>query len=325
VLARILVGSGDALVFVGVLALVPRWFAAHRVPVVTQLTTIAGQVGQVLSAVPFLLLLHAAGWTRAFSAAAAASLLTAVLVAAVVRNAPPGRWAPAAPVPAREVLRQVRDVWARPGTRLGFFGHMGTQFPMMVFGLLWGVPWLVSAQGLTSSAAGGLVALFVLCQVAIGPLVGVLTGRHPLRRSWIVLGVVAAEVVVWTAVLALPGRAPLWLLVALVVVLSAGGPASVVGIDIGRTHNPGDNAGVAQSMVNLGGFLATLTVLAVMGVVLTALGGFTADAFRVAWLVQYPVWAFAVIGVLRTRRRLRRIDAERGVVPRPVVQVLRQR
>jgi MFS family permease len=40
VLARVLVGLGDAVVFVAVLALVPRWFPAARVPLVTQVTTI---------------------------------------------------------------------------------------------------------------------------------------------------------------------------------------------------------------------------------------------------------------------------------------------
>ena len=58
--------------------------------------------------------------------------------------------------------------------------------------------------------------------------------------------------------LAQPGPAPLWLLVLLIVVLGRGGPGSVVGIDIARTSNPSANLGVAQSMVNMGGFLASL-------------------------------------------------------------------
>jgi hypothetical protein len=39
--------------------------------------------------------------------------------------------------------------------------------------------------------------------------------------------------------------------------------------------------------------------------------------------VQYPVWLFAVVGVVVTRRKARRIDAARGVVPRPIREVLR--
>jgi MFS family permease len=305
VLARILVGLGDAIVFVAVLGLVPRWFAARRVPLITQLTTILGQLGQILSAVPFLMLLHHAGWSTAFGFAAAGSALVALLAAAVVRNAPGGGWSPAPPMSAREIGRQLREVWGRPGTRLGFFGHMGTQFSMMVFALLWGVPYLESAQHLSASVAGALMTLFVLCTICIGPVVGVFTSRHPARRSWLLLAVIAADALTWTAVLAFPGPAPRWLLVLLVVVLSAGGPGSVVGFDIARTSNPRHNLGVAQSMVNMAGFSATLFVLAVMGAVMTAMGGFTPEAFRVAWLVQYPVWLVAVIGVLVMRRQAR--------------------
>jgi hypothetical protein len=43
-----------------------------------------------------------------------------------------------------------------------------------------------------------------------------------------------------------------------------------------------------------------------MGVVLNLAGGFTAEAFRVAWLVQYPVWAVAVVCLLLARRTARR-------------------
>jgi hypothetical protein len=123
-------------------------------------------------------------------------------------------------------------------------------------------------------------------------------------------------------VLAFDGPAPRWLLVVLVVVLAAGGPGSVVGFDIARTSNPTTNLGVAQSIVNLGGFLASLAVLATMGAVLDALGGFTFEAFRAAWLLQYPVWLFAVLGIVVTRRKARRIDAARGVVPRPLRDVV---
>ena len=55
---------------------------------------------------------------------------------------------------------------------------------------------------------------------------------------------------------------------------------------------------------------------------MTAAGGFTPEAFRVAWLVMYPVWALAIVGVVITRRKARALDAENGIVPRPLRQVL---
>ncbi|WP_396909294.1 nitrate/nitrite transporter [Mycolicibacterium sp.] len=322
IVARVLVGTGDAIVFAATLALIPRWFAARRVPLMTQLTTIMGQLGQILSAVPFVALLRHTGWSAAFLSVGAASALVGVLAFAVVRNGPPGTWVPTPIASVGDVGAALKQVWSRPGTRLGFFGHMATQFPVTVFALLWGFPYLISAQHLSESTASMLIMVLVVSTVAIGPVIGVLTARHPLHRSWLIFGIMAPAVAVWTLVLALPGPAPLWLLIVLVVTLAAGGPGSVVGLDIARTSNPRLNIGVAQGIANLGGFTATLFVLAAMGAVMTIAGGFTPEAFRLSWLVMYPVWALAVLGIIVTRRKARRLDAENGIVPRPLRQVL---
>ena len=58
VLGRVLVGAGDAMTFISVIRLVPLWFAPAKVPLVTQLTGMCGQLGQLFSVVPFALLLH---------------------------------------------------------------------------------------------------------------------------------------------------------------------------------------------------------------------------------------------------------------------------
>lgn len=182
VAARVLVGAGDAVVFVAVLALVPRWLPARRVPVLTQVTTILGQLGQILSAVPFLALLQSTGWSTAFGAAAAGSALAAVLALAVVRNAPGRQWSPGVAMSARDVGRQLRACGRGPALGLASSGTWAPSSRWMVFSLLWGVPYLVSAQGLSVKAAGLLVSFLVVCTIGIGPVVGVLTTRHPLRR-----------------------------------------------------------------------------------------------------------------------------------------------
>lgn len=313
--ARAVVGLGDALTFISVLRLVPRWFEPRRVPLLTQLTGICGQLGQVLSALPFLTLLTGTTWATAYVSVAAFGVLAMMLALALVKDTPHGRVVAAENLAVGDVLTSVKTVWLRPGTRLGFFTHMGTQFSVTVFCLMWGVPYLTVAQGRSAHMAGALLTISVLAAVCAGVFIGILTGRYPHRRSWIVLAIIGSNALVWTVVLALPGRAPLWLLIVLVVVISAGGPGSMVGFDFARTFNPSATLGTAQGMVNMGGFIASLLVMQVMGILLGAAGGYSFDSFRQAWTVQYAVWLLAVVGILITRRKTRRLlaaDEERS-------------
>ena len=307
VAARAVVGLGDAVTFISVLRLVPHWFSPRRVPLVTQLTGICGQLGQVLSAVPFFALLAGAGWTTAYVSVAAIGVLSMVLTLALVKNTPNGVVVPTHTTSIRETLASVKTVWLRPGTRLGFFTHMGTQFSVTVFALMWGVPYLTEAQGLSTGAAGGLLTISVVAAISSGIVVGIFTGRLPHRRSRLVLGIIGANALAWTVVLALPHRAPLWLLVALIVVISVGGPGSMVGFDFARTFNSSATLGTAQGMVNMGGFVASLLVMQAMGLILDAAGDFSFDSFRLAWTVQYAVWILAVVGIHITRRKARRL------------------
>jgi uncharacterized membrane protein len=51
-----------------------------------------------------------------------------------------------------------------------------------------------------------------------------------------------------------------------------------------------------------------------MGLVIGAVGGYSFESFRLAWTVQYVIWAFAVTGILITRRKARRqIREERNL------------
>lgn len=77
--------------------------------------------------------------------------------------------------------------------------------------------------------------------------------------------------------------------------------------------------------MNLGGFTATLVVLQCVGWAMDAGGGYTFEGFRAAWLVQYPVWVLATVGVLAQSRRTRAVLAAEGIRPRSVRDLLRPR
>ena len=331
IVARVLVGAGDAMTFISVLRLVGLWFAPHNIPIVTQLTGMLGQLGQVAATLPLVALLDGVGWTSTFIGAAALSGFSAVAVAATVRDAPPGVEVAQGPVALDVVRRQLQESWQEPGTRIGLWTHFTTQFSGTVFALLWGYPFLVRGEGVSGHVAGSLLFGMTFVTMGLAPVLGRLTHRWPLRRSALTLSIVGATVAMWTVVLAWPGAAPMPILVVLVMVLAANGPGSMVGFDYARTFNPASRLGSASGIVNVGGFVASLTTILLIGIVLDATtnGGpasYTLHDFRLALAVQYAFWALGLVMVLRIRRRLRRRFAEEeGIVIDPLPVALARR
>ncbi|MEU8194281.1 MFS transporter [Microbispora amethystogenes] len=299
---RVLVGCGDAMTFISVIRVVNVWFPPRRNPLIVQLTGILGQFGAVVSAVPLITSLHAYGWTPTFLWAAGLGGVALVAVAAGLRDRRPER-APAA--------SGVRAAWAEPGTRLGMWTHAATSSSAAAFTLLWGYPYLVQGQGLSPRTAGTLLTALTLLAMACGPLLGHLAGRFPLRRSWMVLTIIGATAGAWTLVLLWPGRAPVWTLGLLMVALATNGPGSIIGFDYARTFNPAERIGVATGIVNGGGFAASMSLIALIGVTMDLQVG-----YHWAFAVQYPIWLLGAVQVMRYRTRARR-RASAPLTPTP--------
>ena len=305
--ARILVGAGDAMVFTAVLRLVALWFLVRQAPVVTQLTGMIGQMGAVAAAVPLSAALHGLGWTRTYSLAASLGVVLLLGVFLVVKDSPYERGA-VEKIKIRALRHSLTEVWRDPGTRLGLSVHFTAQFAPTVFALLWGYPFLVSGQGLSPTVASTLLTLMTFVALVAGPTIGRLTSRHPYYRSVVALGVVGAISLVWAIVLALPDRAPLWLLVVLVAVTAVGGPGSMIAFDLARSFHHSSRLGRASGVVNMGGFVASLVTMALIGFVLDRLapGGpetYTLDDFRIAMSVQFLMWGFGAWMIWRYRQR----------------------
>ena len=82
--------------------------------------------------------------------------------------------------------------------------------------------------------------------------------------------------------------------------------------------------GTAVGIVNVGGFTASLTTTLLVGLVLSVSGGYTPEAFRLAWLVQFPIWALTAVAVVLARRKARRVMAAEGTVVPPLREALRR-
>ena len=324
ILARMLLGAGDAAIFPGVLRLIATWFPAQRGPLMVQFTGIVGQTGQLVALIPLAALLHATSWTITFGSVAGLGVLFAVLVALLIRNHPPDRDEDVSVDTSTGAIRVVtssvdtgvgiRAAWAHPGTRLAFWSHFTAPFAGTAFVLLWGMPFLTAGEGRTTAEAATIMSTYVVVGMVLGPVMGEISRRIPhLRSKALVLPAVVVQAVAWIAVIAFPGPAPLWLLFALAFALAMGGPASMIAFDHARTHNPSHRLSTATGVTNAGGFLAALIAILMIGLALDLQGAgtpatYTLDAFRIAFLTQVPLWlvgtAFIVVERKRTRIRL---------------------
>lgn len=315
VATRILLGIGDACMFSSILRLIPFWFHPQRVPILSQLTGLLGQLGQIAAVASLPVLMLTYGWRPTMAFAAGTCFVMAIFVFAVLRDVPPGEHRVVSRFPLRDVPRELGKVTGHPAVQLGFWIHMAAGFPIHSFVAMWGVPYMIIGQGRTAAEAALLFSLTALFSAAMAPIFGWLTARHPLRRSNLALTTVYAIAGLWALTLLWPGYAPMWLLVALVVAISIGGPGTGVGFDFPRTDLPPHQLGVANGVVITGAFSASTVLVLVVGMVLDLMspsGDYTARQMNLAMLIHFPFFAVGLWGIYSSRRRLRRLMAERG-------------
>lgn len=309
-LARALLGCGDAMTFISVLRFAAARFSARRYPVLVALTSLIGTLGNVCATLPLSVALRSLGWTAGFASAATLSLIAAAVVWMLLDDRATG------PRPLRTVAevrhgiaavgRRVAASWALPGTRLGFWVHFSCMSVATAFGLLWGQPYLVAGAGFSASTAGTVLMVGVIAAGVASALVGWLIGRRPIVRVPLALATCGVSVVGWLLVVLLFGDHPPQAFVAvLFVVTMLGGPASTVAFAVARDYNNARIVGTASGAVNVGGFLATAVVAVGFGWTLTLLGGTSASTMRYALLVPIAVQLAGTLRIVAWHRRVR--------------------
>lgn len=316
-LARGVLGFGDALTFVSVLRLTASHFPARQYTLVAALTGALGFLGNLAATVPLALLLSGPGWMVTFLSVGVLTLAYAAMVLwRVVDTRPEVAAQPMRePVSVRAIGRQIAGAWRVPGTRLGFWTHFSTMFAPNVLVLLWGVPYLVRAQGLSPTAASSMVMILVIGAMLGGPVVGAFIGRRPELRMVLVVGYLAGAGAAWAVLLSWPGTVPHAVVAVCFGFLSLGGPASMIGFALARDYNPMGRVGTATGVVNMGGFLATTIAALVIGLLLE----WTDGSFRAAFLAVVAMLAVSTfrmwVWLVRARAAVLAAQARGDAVP----------
>jgi sugar phosphate permease len=296
-LARGLLGCGDAMTYISVLRLVAGWFPARRYAVLASFTGLLGSLGNLIATLPLTALLQQFGWTATFAVAGSVSLGYALLLLRPATRAPfrqVGEQAGAGAVAGHRVWNEVKQAWRLPAGRLGFWVHLTTMAGPVAFGVLWGYPYLTAGLGYSPASGSALLMLLVVGGLVANLTIGLVVSRRPVVRTPIAVLVVVACLIGWLVLIGWPGgRPPAAVVVLVVLVFSVGGPASTVGFLLARDYSPRHRISTATGMVNVGGFCGAVAAVYLVGQILDLVDANPAERSLTAFR-----WAFVAIAVL---------------------------
>ncbi len=246
---RLLIGAGAGFGFVATLKLATAWFPPQRFAQISGLTIMFGMLGGIGGQAPLAALVETTGWRGTLFWAAGFALVIAGLIWLLVRDRPPD--APpeeAAAATGRSFLAGLGHVVKTPQNWILALVCAAMTAPMLAFGGLWSVDWLMQTRDLARPEAAGTASLILLGWAIGGPIIGTLSDRLGRRKPPLLAGA-ALGLVSFAALLYLPGL-PLAVLRGLFLLNGIGLGAMVVGFAAAREGNPVHVMGVSYAFVN---------------------------------------------------------------------------
>jgi len=320
VLGRMLVGMGDSFTFISMIRMINGWYEGAKASRMQQNVSTVGQLGQFVSAVPFWFLLEHFGWNFSFTVISLVSLLVLLLLVAFtadesLEHKHLKHQAPSLKIATSQLVENIRN----PGIRMAFWTHFVTQPTTTSVALLWAVPFLVSAEGQSHEFASLTLTLMVLFGLVTGPVIGLICSKYPQRRALLVYLVVALTSLTWVSLLAIPNQSSSSVLLVCFLLISIGGPASLVAFDYTKDIAPKSRLGSANGFANVGGFLASFVMMYLTGLVVDLVQQvtgsterFTLLGFRWGFASQLLVVLVGVIFFSIERRKYLRYSSKFG-------------
>lgn len=282
--AQALMGAGTAGTFMGAAVIVARWYPADRYATMSAVMVAVGGIGYLLSATPLAWAVENFGWRVCFLVTAGFTAVSAVAVAGLVRDAPPGHpFHSRRPETVLQTLRGVGAVLRNPPLWLilpiCFFGYAA----MIAVRGLWAGPYLQDVHQLGTAARGDILLLMSVAYIAGTLAYGPMDRLFNSRKKVILAGGIASLALLLPLAL-VPGM-PLWLVVALLVLFSPLCCFYQIGVVHARATFPDALVGRGITVVNLMTLTGASTMQLLTGVVVgsfptTPDGGSSALAYQ---------------------------------------------
>ena len=245
-IGRALIGGTVAFAFVGTLAIAGYWFKPSQYAMLAGLLQSVGMCGAIFGQAPLRQMVEGIGWRGSMYVLAAAALMLALLLFVLVpmRSAEQKRTGP-----STGVLQGLGIVSSNPQTWICALIGFGMAAIMLGFGGLWGVPWLSSTQGYTTTEAAGITSMIFVGWAVFSPLLGWLSDKIGRRNIIVILGGLVSLGAFALVVYQTPQSTPL--LMMLIFMVGVGGSSMTVSFGSVKELNDLNYSSTALGLMNM--------------------------------------------------------------------------
>ncbi|MGI9462646.1 MAG: MFS transporter [Aestuariivirgaceae bacterium] len=247
---RVLVGIGSAVGFLSALTLAAKWFPPSKFAFLAGLIMLFGTISGVAGQAPLAGLIAEIGWRNAMLGAACFAALLCLAIGIFVRDSPDDQPSPVSEKEQNwlQFVNTLKSALAQKEVWLISITAMAMTGPMLAFGGLWGVPYVMAEYQLPRPVAAFHVSMMLFGWAAGAPASGWLSDRIKRRKSPIVAAAIMQACLVGAVVL-IPGI-PISVLTLILFAIGFAGGGMVVSFALAREVTDPAIHGSVSGMVN---------------------------------------------------------------------------
>ncbi|MCF8107018.1 MAG: MFS transporter [Desulfohalobiaceae bacterium] len=293
-IGRFLIGGSVAVAFVGLLKIAVNWFPPRYFAMISGMALFFGIVGAVSAGPPLRMLMNSFDWRSVILCSAGITFFLCVAIWVFVRDNPHERGyadliKPEIGKAGRDrynVLQGLVQVVKHRNILLLFVIPGGVVGCVLTFSGLWGVPYLSTHQGLSTTQASVLTSTLMVAWAVGGPVFGWTSDRLGHRKPLYLIGCLGA-LAGWLVIVFFTGvPVPVLFFVLLLTGFCSG--CMVLSFAFGKESVPQSLSGTVAGVINMGVMLGPMLLQPLVGLVLDHLWqGSTADGVRVYKLEAY--------------------------------------
>lgn len=290
IIARTVIGLGCAANYMALVFLLSRWVEPSRYTAVLATGFALSNIGTLAAATPLAWAAATFGWRNTFLFLGLVTAIGTAQFWIVVRDRPPGYVSdPQKPNSLGEELRDLLIVFRTPGLIPVLAMHTFAYATQLTIIGVWAGPYLFDVYGLDGIARGNVLLAMGFAQIAGVFAYGPLDRIFGSRKKVVIAGVVVA--IALLLVLAAVPRLPLWLGVALLILVTFIASYGVVIVSQGRALFPDHLAGRGVTTVNIAQLFGLIGLPIVTGQIVGAFPQVSGMAPEIAYRAAFAALA----------------------------------